>query len=282
MKDLNVYGMYLKEIKGVKYLSAEEEKELVRQAKKGDKRAKDRIIQSGLHYVIKIAKGFKPSRTLSMDDLIAYGNIGLLKAFDGYHEGEGTRFITYASFWIRKEISDAVKKYARTVRLPQNCEEDLSRIFSVMEELSEKLSESSKISEAAFRLGMKESYIRRLLDLSQTVQSLDDPFDDCDSGSGSVVDKISDDSVEGPDRYAEIEDLGGILTGMLDTLTPNERNVLVERTGYDCKGIRSLSKIGDELGMSKENVRTIERRALSKCRKLSESRNLDLEVYFAA
>lgn len=282
MKDLNVYGMYLNELKGVKYLSAEEEKELVREAKKGDKKARDRVIQSGLHYVIKIAKGFKPSRTLSMEDLIEYGNIGLLKAFDRYHEGEGTRFITYASFWIRKEISDAVKKFARTVRLPQNCEEDLSRIFSVMEELSEKMSENEKVSEAAFRLGLNQAYIRRLLNLSQTVQSLDDPFDDCDSGSCSLIDKINDESVVEPDIYAETKDLGGILTGILETLSSDERNILVQRSGYDNKGIRSLSKIGDEFGMSKETVRTIERRALSKCRKLSESQNLELETYLVA
>jgi len=280
MKDLNCYEMYLKSMKTLNYLTAEEEQELVEKAKKGDKRAKDRILNSALHYVIKVAGTFRANKSLSFDDLIGYGNLGLVKAFDKYSLDKGTRFITYASFWIRKEISDALKTYTRTIRLPQNCEEDLSKIISVMDELPFEMTENERCEKVSSALGMKEDYVKKLLAASGIVKSLDDSADDSDTESASFLDKIADTRYQSPEEAAETEEVYSFLDEVLESLPASERLVLVKRTGYDHKGCRSLSAIGDEMGMSKENVRTIERHALVHCR---EYENMgEFSDYFAA
>ncbi len=280
MRDVSAYEMYLKSMKDVVYLSAEEEKELFAKARNGDKKARDKIISSALHFVIKIAKGFKVSGSLSLDDLIGYGNIGLVNAFEKYQENKGTRFITYACFWIRKEISDAVGKYARTVRLPQNCEEDLSRIYNIIEESEEKSSEKARIEEVAERLGMKESYVMNLINISGTVDSLDKPLTDSSTEIFTLGDKIPDYSAAKPSDLAEYEELNDYLSDMLDSLPEDERYVLIARNGYDRKGVRSYVSLGNELGVSKETVRTIERRALAHCRAYRNMK--DFSIYVAA
>lgn len=282
MNDLNVYGMYLNELKGIKYFSAEEESELIKKAKEGCKKSRDKIISSALPYVIRVAGTYKPSAVLSKEDLISYGNMGLVMAFDRFQPSEGTRFITYANFWIRKEISDAIKKYTRSIRLPQNCEEALSKVFSVMEELPENMTENEKLSVVSSKLGFKEGFVRNLIASSAHVSSLDEAFDDGDSDSQSLMERISDEKHAGPETYAEFQDLSNKLDEVLENLAPEEKKVLVERTGYDKKGVRSFSSIGKEMGVSKETVRTIERRALNHCKKYASVKNFAIEEYIAA
>ncbi|MCQ2586296.1 MAG: sigma-70 family RNA polymerase sigma factor [Treponema sp.] len=265
MKDLNVFGMYLNSMKDVVYLSAEEEALLVKKGKMGDKNARDKVIKSALHYVISVCKTFKHGKSFSMEDLIGYGNIGLVKAFDAYKPEKGTRFITCAAFWIRKEIMDAMGKNSRFIRLPQNCEEELNRIISVMESLPENLCENDKITETCRRLGLKERHVNDLLLASSFVKSLDEPCD-ADSDSFVLADKICDENSIDPSCEAEIKELCDFVSGAVDNLSNDEAYVLTRRYGLDRKGCRSLSQIGKELGVSKETVRTLERRALAHCR----------------
>lgn len=280
MKDVSAYEIYLKSMKNVVYLSAEEESDLFSKARQGDKSARDKIISSALHYVIKIAKSYKPSDSLALEDLIGYGNMGLVKAFDKYQENKGTRFLTYASFWIKKEISNAIEKYTRKIRLPQNCEEDLSKIFNIIEESGEKTSEKVKIEDISKKLGMKESYVRNLIEISGLVESLDEPLSESSSENLTLSDKIPDFSAVKPSEFAENLELNEFISDMLNSLPEDERYVLIARNGYDRKGIRSFNALGIELGISKDKVRSIERRALAHCRAYKNMK--DFEVYLAA
>lgn len=265
MKEINVFGMYLNSLKGVVYLSQEEEALLVKKGKNGNKAARDKVISSALPYVISVCKTFKPSMSLSLEDLIGFGNIGLVKAFNAYKPEKGTRFITCAAFWIRKEIMDALGQYSRFIRLPQNCEEELNRFFSVMENLPETMRECDKITEACRRLGLKEKHVKDLLAASSFISSLDEP---CDNDSESFVfsDKICDEKTSKPAVEAEYNELCSFLSGAVHNLSHEEAFVLTRRYGLDRKGFRSLSQIGKELGVSKETVRTLEKRALAHCR----------------
>lgn len=268
MKELNCYGMYVENLRmneNCYGLSAEEEKKLLEEAKKGNKTARDKLISSALFFVIKIAKSFKPSVVLSLDDFIGFGNLGLVKAIDKFSPSKGTRFITYASFWIKKEIRDSIKNYSRFVRLPQNCEEELAKVVSVMEDSYFENPYSDKVRYAAKRLNMEEKHVKELLYAGNKVSSLDEPLSDKENTS--YLECFSDDRYETPDSQAEINELKVFLSEMLESLPERERYVLVERLGYDNRGVRSYACIGQELGISKEHVRTLERKALSMCRK---------------
>ncbi|MCQ2572402.1 MAG: sigma-70 family RNA polymerase sigma factor [Treponema sp.] len=282
MEDLNVYGLYLKEMKKeVEYLSVKEEQKLVKEAKSGDKKARDKVITSSLHFVINVAKTFSVSKSLSREDLIGYGNIGLLKAFEKYDLSCGTRFITYASYWIYKEISDAVKKYSRFVRLPQNCEELLSKVNSIMDSFELNISENEKIEKTALILGISQSCVKNLLGISCAVISLDSGFENQNEDfSLSLIDNISDEKNVSPYEYTEKQEIKELISNMLENLPEDEKRVLVLRNGLDNKGCRSFRKIGLEMGVSNETVRKIERHALEHCRKYEKIP--DFEGYFAA
>ena len=280
MKDLNVYDLYLKQMKNIVYLSSEEEKKLISQAKNGNQAAKNKVIESALHYVIKVAKSFTFSGVFSLEDLIGYGNIGLLKAFERFSPEKNVRFITYAAFWIHKEISDAIKNFNRFIRLPLNCEEDLSKIISIKDSLPQGMTENEQIKQISIRLGMAENHIENLLALSNYVKSTDETIFDGNEKGFSFIDKICDTENLRPDEYAENLSLSDFVVEMLDSLPEIERNVLVKRFGCDNQGVRSLKTVGEELGISKESVRNYERRALVKCRQYKGLS--DFADYFAA
>jgi len=265
MKEMNVLGMYLNSVKDVVYLSASEEAELVSKGKNGDKAAREKVIKSALHYVISVCKSFKTSGYLTIEDFIGYGNLGLVKAFEAYKPEKGTRFITCAGFWIRKEIMDALGQCSRFIRLPQNCEEELSRIVSVMDELPENMGDYDKIKTVCRRLGKSEERVQELLTAGSFIRSLDEPCDGETEGY-SLADKICDDKYGNPALDAEYNELADYLCEVVDSLPEDEAYVLTERYGLDNRGSRSLAQIGKEMGVSKETVRTLERRGLAHCR----------------
>lgn len=293
MKDQNSYDIYLKDIKKVAYLSAEEEKALFEKAQKGDMKARNRIIESALHFVISLAKKFNLPKVFSFNDLVGYGNEGLMEAFNHYKPGNNARFITYAYFWIYKYMNDALHNYGRLVRLPQNWEERLSRVFKSMEYLESFestdskgtaaffMSESDKIRYVAQKMGMKTSEIDRLILAAVNPRSLDDLISAADSGDngdtfGSQVSAQDPD----PEECLYNSMLPVYVNELLDSMPPLYAKVLSERNGLDGKGCRSLRQLGDEIGVSKEQIRTYERQAISYARSLA--RKMELDSYIAA
>lgn len=277
MKDQNSYDFYLKDIKKVSYLTAEEEKLLFEKARTGDNSAKNRIIESALHFVISLARKFTLPKVFSFNDLVGYGNEGLMEAYNHYKPGNKARFITYAYFWIYKYMNDAIHNYGRLVRLPQNWEDRLSKIFKSMESLES--AETDKIRYVAREMGMKSSDIDRIILAAVNPKSLDDLISDSNENGETTGSQIPSQEPD-PEECCSKNMLSGYIDNLLDSMPPLYARVLTERNGLDGNGCRSLRQLGDEIGVSKEQIRTYERQALSYARDIARKMNLD--SYIAA
>lgn len=254
---------YLKSIGNHPRLSFDQEKELSVKALAGDRDAINTLIECNLLLVVSIAKKYYGCG-LPLLDLIQEGNLGLIKAAEKYDGSKGFRFSTYATYWIRQAISRALGDQSRTIRIPANMIELLSKMKKATAELTQKLDRAPSDKEIATYIGVELDKVQTVMDLAQATASLDTPVDD--EGETCMGDLIADHSVENPMANIIREANSQIIAAVFDTLGSREAEILKMRFGIDTEKAMTLEEVGQYYGLSKERIRQIENKAIRKLR----------------
>lgn len=260
--------IYLRDIQRTPLLTAETEKELARQVEQGDKAARNKMIESNLRLVVKIAKRYL-NRGLPFLDLIEEGNLGLMKAVERFSLEKECRFSTYATWWIRQSIERALVNQSRTIRLPVHVSDDISRMLKVSRQLSQELQREPSVQELADTMQVKTMHIRKLMILLRRTCSMDVPI-----GEGNdffLVDTIEDTNTVSPADLLENINRYELIAEHLDQLSDNERTILGLRFGLDDQDPQTLDTIGQSFGVTRERIRQIEAKALEKLKALAKS-----------
>src|SRR5271169_2220314 len=252
---------YLREINEMALLTADEEKELAHRIARGDDLARDRMVRANLRLVVNIARGYI-GKGLSLQDLIEEGNLGLLRAVQGFDPAVGTRFSTYASYWIKQSIKRALINTAKTIRIPAYMVELLSKWRRATNRLAEELGRTPTPEEVARVLGLpkkKLPIIKKAIHIYNSTPQTDQ----ADAG-WSLGEMIQDDRIRSPEtEMVESDNLVHVMR-QLETMDPREATVLRMRFGLEGHEPRTLKEIGESLGLTRERVRQIETEALGK------------------
>jgi RNA polymerase primary sigma factor len=251
--------MYLREINEVALLTAEEELQLATAIARGDERARDRMVRANLRLVVNIARGYA-GKGLGLQDLIEEGNLGLLRAVEGFDPRIGTRFSTYASYWIKQSIKRSLINNGKTIRIPAYMVELLSKWRRASARLNEELGRTPTQEETARLLGLprkKLPIIRKAIHIHNSV-----PQSDQAESGWSLGDMLTDERLKAPDEALLDHDILRHAMGLLGSLDAREAMVLKLRFGLDGFEPHTLKEIGVELGLTRERVRQIEVEAL--------------------
>jgi RNA polymerase primary sigma factor len=260
--------LYMRDIQKSKLLTAEEEKELAARIEQGDKGARDRMIESNLRLVVKIAKRYI-NRGLPFLDLIEEGNVGLIKAVGKFKLSKECRFSTYATWWIRQSIERALVNQSRTIRLPVHVSDDVNKMFRVTRELVNRMNREPSVKEIAAEMGVDIAYVRRLMVLLKKTYSIERPMGE--NNDYFLLDTIEDTSnVSVADLFENLNRYE-LVSMWLETLPENERNILTLRFGLDDHEPQTLDTIGHIYGVTRERIRQIEVKALEKLRVIVKS-----------
>jgi RNA polymerase primary sigma factor len=260
--------IYLRDIQRTPLLNAESERELAQKVEQGDKDARNRMIESNLRLVVKIAKRYN-NRGLPFLDLIEEGNLGLIKAVERFSLAKECRFSTYATWWIRQSIERSLVNQSRTIRLPVHVSDDISRMLRTVRGLSQELHREPAVEEIAGALNVKPQYVRRLMTLLRRTCSMETPI-----GNGNdyfLSDTIEDTSLVSPSLQLENVSCYEQVSSHFDMLTESEQKILALRFGLDDNEPQTLETIGRKFGVTRERIRQIEAKTLEKLRKSSES-----------
>ena len=280
MTDEYVLATYLKEINKIPLLSNEEEVELAEKAAAGDKLAKNKIINANLRFVVTIAKKYQ-KKGLDIEDLISEGNIGLINAIEKFDVSKGYRFISYAVWWIRQSILKAICEKSRPIRLPLNRANELVRIEHAKKELYStglSLNEEDEITEVANMLNMDSTHVREMINISKEMASLDSEIYGKDNSYTTMGEMLEDTRYAAPDTKLIEEDMNRELNDVIDTLKPNEAQVLRMRYGLDGQKPMSLKEVGEAFDLTKERIRQIEKIAIKRMRCPVRARRLSSYV----
>ena len=263
--------MYLKEIGKIPLLTPEQEQELASRLAEGDEQAYDKMIEANLRLVVSIAKRYV-GRGLPFLDLIQEGNLGLIKAAEKFDCDRGFRFSTYATWWIRQDITRAIADQARTIRIPVHMVETINRVARANHELLQELGRDPTAGEIAHRLHLPLEKVEEVMRVSQDPISLETPVGEEDDSH--LGDFIPDDEAYEPADAAAYALLREQLAGVLKTLTPREEKVLCLRYGLTDGKMHTLEEVGEEFNVTRERIRQIEAKALRKLRHPSRSKVL--------
>jgi len=262
---------YLQEISKYDPLLPEREVELASAVKQGSRRALKELVEANLRFVVSVAKDYQ-GQGLPLTDLINEGNLGLIKASERFDETRGFKFISYAVWWIRQSILQALAEHSRIVRLPLNRVGTISKINKAAERLEQEFERSPRADELARQLDMKPKEVNDAQRISRRHHSLDTPFSDDDKNC--LMDVIEDNKTEAPDKELLMDSLQEEVSAALDTLKEREREVIRMYFGIDREYALTLNEIGEEFGLTRERVRQIKEKAIRRLRHRSRSRKL--------
>ncbi len=268
--------LYLKEIQKTNLLTAEDERALALRISQGDMAARNRMIESNLRLVVKIAKRYM-NRGLPFLDLIEEGNMGLIKAVERFKLSKECRFSTYATWWIRQSIERALVNQSRTIRLPVHVSDDINKYIKISRELTHQLNREPQPKEIAEAMGVDPAYIRRLMVLVKKTYSIEHPMGE--NNDYSLIDTIED--TNSVDPAALIEDLNkfAYVSEWLDTLGENEQEILALRFGLNDREPQTLDTIGRRFGVTRERIRQIEAKSLEKLRRIMEEKEFPSRTF---
>lgn len=250
---------YFDQIKVAPLLNFEEELELSRRIKRGDELARQKLIESNLRLVVKIAKAFV-TQDVPLLDLIQEGNLGLIRAAQKYDYAKNVRFSTYANWWIKQAITRSLANKRRAIRLPHRKEEALKKIQKAYNSLSQKYMRRPSTEEVAREVGLSVGDAEHILNLANGIVSLDA---ETGEDAGSLID-LCEDYTYSPDREVIRESVRAETMSFLEKLMEREKRILMYRFQFYGGERYTLKRIGEELGISPETVRQIEIRALKK------------------
>ena len=262
---------YLQEISRFEPLIPAREVELAILVKQGNRLALKELTEANLRFVVSVAKDYQ-GQGLPLTDLINEGNLGLIKAAERFDETRGFKFISYAVWWIRQSILQALAEHSRIVRLPLNRVGTISKINKAAERLEQEYERAPRADELAKQLEMKPNEVNDAQRISRRHHSLDTPFSDEDKNC--LLDVIPDASTEEPDQELQMDSLQEEVAAALDTLKEREREVIRMYFGISHSYALTLNEIGEEFGLTRERVRQIKEKAIRRLRHRSRSRKL--------
>jgi len=252
---------YLREINETALLSAQDERDLAGAIADGDVRARDRMVRANLRLVVNIARGYT-GKGLSLQDLIEEGNLGLLRAVEGFDPAVGTRFSTYASYWIKQSIKRALINSAKTIRIPAYMVELLSKWRRASARLTEELGRTPTPEEVGRVLGLQKKKLPIIKKAIRIYNST--PQTDQAETGWSLGEIVMDERLKTPEDELVEHDVLKHVREMLVTMDPREATVLKMRFGLEEHEPHTLKEIGESLGLTRERVRQIETEALGK------------------
>lgn len=261
---------YCKEIVNEKNLSNEEEVELIKLARKGDKSAKNKLIAGNLKFVISIAKQYH-NNSLAIEDLVNEGNLGLMRAIEKFDETRGIKFISYAVWWIRQAILQSLSEISRTVRLPLNRVNSLNRYVTIKNKIEQKYHRTPSFFEIAKELGVNAGELTRVFNSFKYTASIDSFQHEDDSYTMMEILADEDDTfiTDGVNN----DSINKTIDKLLNKIPKIEADILRCSFGL-CKNKMSLEKIGESLNLTKERIRQIREKAISRIRNMQESEKL--------
>lgn len=270
--------IYLQQIGKIKLLNSEQELEVAKKIKdENSEQAKKKLVNANLRLVVSIAKKYI-GRGLSFLDLIQEGNMGLMRAAEKFDYTKGYKFSTYATWWIQQAITRAIADKSRLIRLPVHMIETLSRIKKVSMDLTIENGTAPTKEEIAYKIGMPVQKLSQLIESAQGTISIESPANQKDDNA-KLSDFIVDESTLSPDTKVTQDNLFCDIKRMLNHLSEKERNVLIMRYGLDDNGEKkTLEEIGSYYGVSRERIRQIENRAMSKLKKLCRNNNINMNL----
>ena len=272
MEQINGFQTYLKQIKEIPLLTAEEEKELTIAYQQGDKSAKTKLVGANLRLVVMAAKHYSTHTSVAFEDLVQEGNIGLMRAVDTFNPSLGWRFSTYAMPWIKQSISRAILNQSRTIRIPIHILELQSKYNKAQREFFYKHGRDASTAEIASVLGVEVKKIKEIEELIKEPISLSTSLNDEDDGT--VEDLVADPNADRPDDRLDNEILSKALNELLNSLGGREKEIIIARYGLNGGKAKTLDQLGTEYGLTKERIRQIEQSALHKLRNPRRSENL--------
>jgi len=264
---------YLQEIGRVELISADEEVELARRIREGDRAALERLTKANLRFVVSVSKQYQ-NQGLALPDLINEGNLGLIKAAERFDETRGFKFISYAVWWIRQSILQALAEQARIVRLPLNKIGTINKINKAFSELEQKFERPPSAEELAEILECTPDEIKQSLANNGRHVSMDAPLVDGDESSSSMYDVLVNDTLPGPEKELVSESLRKDIERSLSTLTSREGDVVRLYYGLNGKHPMTLEEIGERFDLTRERVRQIKEKAIRRLKHTSRSRML--------
>lgn len=253
---------YLQEIGHEELLTTDQEVELAQRIRKGDKRALERLTKANLRFVVSVAKQYQ-NQGLSLPDLINEGNVGLIKAAEKFDETRGFKFISYAVWWIRQSILQAIAEQSRLVRLPLNQVGSVNKITRELNKFEQEHERKPSVNEIAERVDLPEDKIADAMKANSRHVSMDAPI--ADGEDSSMIDFLAGDS-SNTDRELAIESLKAEVSRILKLLTDKEQKVLRAFFGIDGSPEMTLDEIGEKYNLTRERVRQIKEKALRRLR----------------
>lgn len=254
---------YLEEIGGFSPLPPEEEIELTRNIRKGNSEALDKLVKANLRFVISVAKEYQ-GQGLPLQDLISEGNLGLIKAAQRFDETRGFKFISYAVWWIRQSILQALAEQSRVVRLPLNRVGAINKVGRVLEKLEKRYGREPSMHEVADNMEMTDYEVADVLKTSARHLSLDEPFKE--EEGNNLLDVLESDRYAPPDDSLMQESLKEEIDKVLVTLKPREAEIIRLYFGLEGDRPLTLEEIGEHFQLTRERVRQIKEKALRRMR----------------
>lgn len=261
---------YLQEIGHQDLLTADEEVELAQQIKKGDRKALERLTKANLRFVVSVAKQYQ-NKGLSLPDLINEGNLGLIKAAERYDETRGFKFISYAVWWIRQSILQAIAEQSRIVRLPLNQVGSVNRIARELNKFEQENERKPSVEEMADRIDLPKEKIAEAMKINTHHVSMDAPF--ADGEDNSLLDFLPNTDSPSTDNVLDQESLRTEIGRVLDVLNDREQKVIKAFFGIGMQEM-TLEEIGDKYNLTRERVRQIKEKAIRRLRYNTKSKTL--------
>ncbi len=266
--------LYLHEIGKIPLLEPNEEFQLAQRIVQGDQRAKDKMAEANMRLVVSIAKRYS-GRGLDFLDLIQEGNTGLLRAVEKFDPDKGFKFSTYATWWIRQAITRAIADQARTIRIPVHMVETINKLLRTQRRMTQKLNREPTIEELSKELNLEVEKIEYIMKIKQDISSLDASIGrDSDDDDSVLGDFIEDEDTSSPEDSATFQLMKEHIKEILGNLSEREQKIIRMRFGLDNGKSHTLEEVGQEFAVTRERIRQIEAKALTKLRKHKDSKKL--------